>query len=295
VAAHRSCPRRDEDQQREVDVSADQADSGASPRAAHAADSKGASAVDDKVVLSFDLARRRALITLDRGGHGNALDAAMVAAIAHAVESCSRSEDIDTIVLHGRGRNFCTGFDWSGTEDASDGDLLLRFVDIELMLAALWSAPKRTVAAVQGRAWGAGADLVVACDVRIAEDAASFRFPGAGFGLVLGSRRLAERVGVATARRIVTTGESLDAAAAQDIGLLTSIVPAGLATDGTLDDAALDRVLAPMAVDAHTLAGLVRATRPAQDDADLANLVRSAARPGLVARLRRYRESVRRR
>ena len=59
--------------------------------------------------------------------------------------------------------------------------LLQRFVHVEQLLQALWHAPIRTMALAQGRAWGAGADLLAACEVRHVREDASFRFPGARF------------------------------------------------------------------------------------------------------------------
>jgi enoyl-CoA hydratase/carnithine racemase len=220
-------------------------------------------------------------LTLCRAERGNALNPALVDALLEAVEEACADRSLHTLVLRGDGRNFCTGFDLSDLDAASDGDLLHRFVRIETLLAALWHAPLRTVAVVTGRAWGAGADLMAACDLRAATPGASFRFPGAGFGLVLGTRRLAERVGVDAARRLVSEGLTWGAQEARERGLLTDLV----------DDP--DRWLAsaskPLPVDRATLIQLHRATRDDRRDEDLAALVRSAALPGLKQRISAYR------
>lgn len=221
-------------------------------------------------------------LTLARPERGNALAADLVEALLAAVQAACADDGLHTLVLRGEGRHFCTGLDLSDLDQLRDGDLLHRLVRIETLLAALWHAPLRTVAVAQGRAWGAGADLVAVCEHRIALPGATFRFPGAQFGIVLGTRRLAERLGVDRARALVTTGGELDAAAALAQGLAT----------GSADPA--DAPLPPPRVARTTAAALRAATRPDHRDADLAALVRSAAEPGLVARVAAYRAGLQR-
>ncbi len=224
-------------------------------------------------------------ITLDRPDRGNALSAEMVERLRAAVDQAVTEPAIHTLLLRGSGKHFCTGFDLGDLDANGDGDLLLRLVRIENLLAMIWHAPIRTVAVAMGRTWGAGADLLVACDTRIAVDGATFRFPGAAFGLVLGTRRLAERIGVDRARELVTSGSQLDTAAALSAGLASEMC----------DPEELDRRLTLLgrapAVDRETVRQLRAATRPDQRDADLATLVRSATRPGLKSRLVAYRQA----
>lgn len=221
------------------------------------------------------------MLTLARPQRGNALCTELVEAMLVGVDEARADADVHTLVLRGEGRHFCTGFDLGDLDSASDGDLLHRMVRIEGLLSALWHAPFRTLAVATGRTWGAGADLFAACDLRAATADANFRFPGAGFGLVLGTRRLAERIGTDAARRTVCEGLALDAGSAQEQGLVSQVV----------DDvqAWIDSASRPPAVDRETLAQLHRATRKDCADSDLAALVRSAARPGLKARIAAYR------
>jgi enoyl-CoA hydratase len=235
-----------------------------------------------------------ACIELDRPARGNALSALMVETLLGALRAACADPSVHTVAFVAAGRHFCTGFDLSGLEDLSEGDLLLRFVRVETLLDAVWRAPVRTVAIATGRAWGAGADLFAACDLRIAAADASFRFPGAAFGVVLGTRRLAERVGTERARQWVTTGATLDADAAASAGLASRV--AAPANDGTPVDAWREALADGPSVDRETLAAIRAASRPAGGpggdalaDADLAALVRSAARPGLKARIVAYR------
>jgi enoyl-CoA hydratase len=240
-----------------------------------------------------------ACLELNRPARGNALSAPLVEALLAATARAFADPGVHTLLLTGAGPNFCTGFDLGGLDDASDGDLLLRVARIEALLDAIWRAPVRTVALANGRAWGAGADLFAACDLRLATPDAGFRFPGAAFGLVLGTRRLAERVGTDRARVWVTTGATLDASAAAASGLATRVVaPAESgAPDGSPAPGWHTEVFEPPVIDRDTLAAIRAASRPAGGpgadalaDADLAALVRSATRPGLKARILAYRE-----
>ena len=216
-------------------------------------------------------------LTLNRPEMGNALGPALVEALIAEVGSACRPGETHTLVLRGAGKHFCTGLDLSDLDGLSDGDLLLRLVRIETLLAMLWHAPIRTMAVAHGRTWGAGADLFAACEQRVAVAGASFRFPGAQFGIVLGTRRLSERVGTDVARALVVDGGTLDAAQALACGLAS--LPAE------------PPMLASPVVEASLAAAVRLATRADLRDADMAALVRSAAVPGLQARVSAYRQS----
>lgn len=228
------------------------------------------------------------VLTLERPALGNALDAALVDALLDALASVAADASVHTLVLRGSGSHFCTGFDLSNLDAESDGDLLRRFVQVECLLAELWHLPARTVVWATGRTLGAGADILTCADVRVATPDARIGFPGARFGLVLGTRRLATRIGDGPTLTGVAEGRSWSAEAALAAGLVDSIASETL-------EAWLADTLPALAVDRLTYAALRRATRPDYRDADLAALVRSAARPGLKARIAAYRASLIRR
>jgi len=215
-------------------------------------------------------------LTLQRPERGNALGPELVEGLIHAAEAAMADPAVHTLVLRGAGRHFCTGLDLTDLATLSDGDLLLRLVRIETLLALLWYAPIRTVALAHGRTWGAGADLFAVCEQRLAAADTTLRFPGAQFGIVLGTRRLAERIGVDAARALVLEAGELDATQALALGLVTRLA-----------DSAAD--LTPPRPDAATAQAIRSASRADGRDADLAALVRSAARPGLQSRITAYR------
>ncbi|MGV3652737.1 MAG: enoyl-CoA hydratase/isomerase family protein [Noviherbaspirillum sp.] len=223
---------------------------------------------------------------LNRGQRGNALSAEMVEALIVGVERACADPAARLLVLRTSAAHLCTGFDLTGLDEQSDADLLMRFVRIETLLSMLWNAPVRTLAIAGGRTWGAGADIFVACDERWILPQASFRFPGAAFGIVLGSRRLAERIGTSQARRLIASGATMSGEDALTCGL------AGRAFSAAELESALTEEASALRLDAPTYAAVSRATRNDRSDADLAALVRSASAPGLAKRLRAYRDHV---
>lgn len=233
-------------------------------------------------MLDAKIERGVATFTLRRASRGNALASELVESLLGALSDAMPDPAVQMIVLRGEGKHFCTGFDLDGLESQSDGDLLQRFVRIETLLSMLWHAPKRTVAIATGRTWGAGADIVAACDDRLADRATRFRFPGANFGIVLGTRRLASRVGEDLARRWVTESTEITAEQAVATGLLTDIV------EPDSQDAWIVSRMNGLQVEHDVVASVHRATRVDMSDTDLAELVRSAAKPGLRKRIESY-------
>jgi enoyl-CoA hydratase len=245
-------------------------------------------------------------VTLNRPGAGNALSAELVAALESRLDEAA-ARQARLLVLRGEGRHFCTGFDLSRLDDESDDSLLARFCRIELMLQKLHRAPFETLAIAHGRTVGAGADLFVACTHRLAAPGTQLAFPGAsGFGLVLGTRRLAHRVGAERARRWVETGVAIGLDEALAAGLATGtpgdasgaeniargLAAAALAAPASVAAASSDpaAVASPPAAGKPFLDAALSASDPVHDHADLALLVRSAAVPGLKARIAAYVE-----
>lgn len=222
------------------------------------------------------------VLTLARPEKMNALSAGLVEALIAAVDAAP-AQGADVIVLRGEGRNFSAGFDFGDWEAQSEGDLLLRFVRIETLLQRVAASPCLTVGLAHGRNFGAGVDLFGACKWRVAAPDASFRMPGLKFGLVLGTRRFAALVGAERARAILEQASVFDAAQAHRDGFVSHLV----APDSW---PGIERLAgeAAGALAGASRAQLYGALSAEQPDADLARLVRSAAEPGLKARVAAY-------
>jgi enoyl-CoA hydratase len=226
-------------------------------------------------------------LLLRRPEKANALSEPMVEALIAAVEEAGR-DDVPVLAFRGEGRNLSAGFDFTGFEGESEGELLRRFVRIEALLQAIDRSPCLTLAFAQGRNFGAGVDLFAACRWRIAAPDATFRMPGLLFGLVLGTRRFAAIVGREGAREILERAATFDAERARQLGFVRRI-----ASEGEWPQAVDDCVAAARALTPASRAALQRALAAGHDDADLADLVRSASAPGLKQRIRAYLASQR--
>jgi len=239
-------------------------------------------APNDGAGLRSELTDGALTLTLDRAEKMNALSAPLVEGLLAQVEGAAQ-RGVRLMVLRGAGKNFSAGFDMKGYEEQSEGDLLLRFVRIEQLLQALRHAPFDTMALAHGRNFGAGVDLVSACARRVVAPEATFRMPGLRFGLVLGSRLFASRVGGERARQVLQVSRTFNAAEALEWGFATEVASREHWAP-VLEKARSAAVALPP----EAAARLFAVTASDHRDADLAELVRSAAQPGLKARIAAY-------
>lgn len=241
--------------------------------------------MQQRSTLFFGHHQGLAHIRLSQPMRGNALSADLVEEIHAALDECEK-KNIRSLILTGEGRHFCTGMDLSGLENETDASLLWRFVRIEQLLDRIWHAPFTVMAFATGRTWGAGADLFCVASLRWVTEDASFRFPGAQFGLALGSGRLAKRIGSDQAREWILRNQAIDAQEAIRSRLVSH--------SGHAEDffKLVDTLHETNTTTVQTQQMIHAATRANESDASLAALVRSAARPGLKHRIQQYRDSL---
>ena len=184
------------------------------------------------------------------------------------------------------GKSFCSGFDLNEIESLPDADVATRVLDIERMLQALYHAPLVTVALVHSMAFGAGADLVCCCHRRIATRESRFCMPGLNFGILLGTRRLKQRIGVDNAVSVLTNTRVFDAPEALDMGYLTEIAPV---ENWPEHIEAAKR--AGESLPTEYFGNMLNVVIPDTRQADLADLEESVRTPGLVERILEYPRS----
>ena len=223
-------------------------------------------------------------LTLNRPEKANALSPGLTEALIAAFEAAEQ-DGTRLMVLSGAGKGFCSGFDLSGFDDLRDGDLVLRIIRIETMLQIIYHVPFPTLALGHGRIMGAGADLFAACSQRIATPDTRFRMPGLAFGIVLGTRRLAARIGPDATREIQNATRIFGTAEALALGF----------ANGQDEQSRWPELIAGQAKAAQTLppastAALFRATLEDSRAEDMADLARSAAAPGLKVRIAAFRQ-----
>jgi 2-(1,2-epoxy-1,2-dihydrophenyl)acetyl-CoA isomerase len=176
-----------------------------------------------------------ACVLLNRPATLNALDRALQERLRDTLADLAKDEDVRAVVLGGVGRGFCAGADLRDTlgpgrevsADAVEQTVRTRFAPIAQLLATM---PKPTVAAVNGVAAGAGAALAFACDLRVWAADATFTTAFASIGLAADtgtSWTLPRLVGFARARDLLLRPRTVDAGEADQLGLVSELVPAG--------------------------------------------------------------------
>jgi 2-(1,2-epoxy-1,2-dihydrophenyl)acetyl-CoA isomerase len=166
-------------------------------------------------------------ITLNRPDKLNALDDAMHAQLRAAIRE-ARDRAVRAVLVTGAGRGFCVGQDLAAFAGGRDVGALLRET-YNPNIAALRGLEKPVIAAVNGAAAGAGLSLAMACDVRVAADAATFVPAFVNVGLVPdsgGSHFLSRILGPSRALEWMASGRRLDAREALAWGLVSEVVEA---------------------------------------------------------------------
>ena len=169
-----------------------------------------------------------ARLTLNRPERANALNAAMLAEIATALDEIENDADVRALIVRGAGAAFSSGFDLkeqmerrpSGVEAwrailRKDFDTIMRF----------WHFPRPTIATVRGPCLAGAFELALACDMTIAADDAFFGEPELKFGAGIVAMILPWVVGPKIAKEIILLGEDrVPAARAHAIGMVNRIV-----------------------------------------------------------------------
>lgn len=165
-------------------------------------------------------------VTLNRPHRKNAMTWAMWRELADVLRDTGMDRSVRALVLTGAGGAFCSGADISVPDARHPMDKMRIFSDLALHLHEL---PTPTVAKVTGVAVGAGWNLALGCDLVVATPDATFAqiFARRGLSLDLGgSWLLPKLVGLQQAKRLALLAETIDAARAEALGLVTWIVPA---------------------------------------------------------------------
>lgn len=167
-------------------------------------------------------------LTLNRPRQFNALSEAMIDALRRAFAEVADNPDSRCVVLAGAGKAFCAGHDLKemrATPDLSYYRAL--FAQCSGVMAAIAASPVPVIARAHGVATAAGCQLVAACDLAIAADDARFAVSGVNLGLFCSTPAVAlsRTMSAKRAFDMLITGRFIDAATAQDFGLLNEVVP----------------------------------------------------------------------
>jgi enoyl-CoA hydratase/3-hydroxyacyl-CoA dehydrogenase len=170
-------------------------------------------------------------VVIDRPDALNALNEEVVAQLARAFDAAEARADVRTIVLRGAGKAFVAGADIKFFVDrieARDLDGIVRFTQFgQDLLRRIDASKKLVITRLDGLSLGGGSELALCADVILATEKGSLGFPETGIGIypaLGGTQRTTRRCGAALARYLVLTGESVDAATAQRMGLVDEVI-----------------------------------------------------------------------
>ena len=184
-------------------------------------------AITDPVLLRRDH-EGVAWLTLNRPAARNALSVALMTALQAELAAIETDPAVKVVVIGGAGPAFCAGHDLREmrAEPRREAYEALFAQCSELMLA-IGRLPKPVIARVHGIATAAGCQLVATCDLAVAADTARFATPGVNIGLFCSTPMVAlsRAVGRKAALEMLLTGDMMDAAHAQAIGLINRVVP----------------------------------------------------------------------
>jgi enoyl-CoA hydratase len=181
-----------------------------------------------------------AIVTIDNTARLNALSTQVMETLIAAVEALAGRPELRAVVLRGAGeRAFIGGADI--TEMAGfDATSARGFITlVHRSCDALRRLPVPVIARIQGYAFGAGVEVAAACDIRIAAIGSQFGMPEVRLGIpsVVEAALLPQLIGWGRTRRLLLTGDTIDAATALAWGLVEEVAPSELL------DQAIDRIL----------------------------------------------------
>jgi enoyl-CoA hydratase len=192
------------------------------------------------------------VITLNRPGALNALNAQLLADLSGAIADSAADDAVRVVVLTGAGdRAFAAGADITELASLTPESARRLALSGQALFRAIETLGKPTIAAINGFALGGGCELAMACTIRLAGDTAQLGQPEIDLGLLPGyggTQRLVRLVGRGRALDLLLSGRRLEAAEAERIGLVSRVIPAASLLTEALELATRLANKAPLAV-----------------------------------------------
>jgi enoyl-CoA hydratase/carnithine racemase len=207
----------------------------------------------DKPLVLVDRIEGGTIIRLNRAEKRNAVNDALAAAAVAALDEANADGEVRVIVLTGTGNSFCAGQDMAEATGRVAREDSKRLGGSGALSERLSRIEKPVVGAINGFCMGGGTVTALYCDIRICSESATFRFPGAGYGLVVAAALLPAAVGQARAKDLIFTGRTIGAAEAFEMGLVNKVLP-----DDQLEAETREYVRMIAANSPHAVAGAKR-------------------------------------
>lgn len=202
--------------------------------------------IDTARPILWEEREKIAVLTLNRPAQLNCLTSAIMAELAELVAQLEQRQDLCVLIVTGAGGVFSAGADLNevaALDPTTAYDFSRRG---QKLLMDLGNAAPVTIAAIDGYCLGGGLDIAMSCDLRYATPRSSFQHPGARRGIITGwggTQRLPRLVGSDEARRLLITGDRIDANEAFRIGLINQICEDALGFVGEFAERIIHRFL----------------------------------------------------
>ena len=206
-----------------------------------------------ETLLKREISGQVVTLSLNRPQVMNSFNFALLEALQAAVTEIRFNPEVRVVVITGSGeRAFCAGADLKERATLSPLEVKRFIFTIRNLFSAIEQLNKPVIAAVNGIALGGGAELALACDIRIAAESASLGLtetrlaiiPGAG-----GTQRLPRLIGKGKAKELIFTGRRVSAREALEIGLVNQVCPLERLLEKSLEMAAMICETGPIAIE----------------------------------------------
>jgi len=169
--------------------------------------------------------------TIDAAPRRNSITRALIGELEAKVAAVSSTGQVRAVILTGAGdKAFCAGADLKERAAMSEDDVRAFLDALRRTFRAMEKSHCIFLAAINGAAFGGGAELALACDLRLAAPAAEIGLPEVKLAIIPGgggTQLLSRLVGVARAKELILTGRPVTAAEALEVGLVNQIAPEG--------------------------------------------------------------------
>ena len=196
----------------------------------------GPARVPGDAELGYERRGPAAWITLNRPGQRNALTATMLTQAHHALDLAEADDQVRVLVLTGAGPAFCAGADLRfframlAEPDGCDRFLAAIIEPLTALMARLRASSRPVIAAVNGACAAGGLELILACDLVVADTSATFTDAHAGLGIapaVGAAAGLVRALGELRAKQVLLLSEPVGAATMAAYGLVAEVTPPG--------------------------------------------------------------------
>ena len=176
----------------------------------------------------YEIKDNIAIITVNRPDALNALNLGVLGDLEKVITQAENDPDVYVLVITGAGRSFVAGADITQMKDLAPNEAKAFGKYGSSVFSKIEAISKPVIAAVNGFALGGGCELAMACDIRIAGSKAKFGQPEVSLGIIPGfggTQRMPRIVGLAKAKELIYTAQTIGADEALRIGLVNQVVP----------------------------------------------------------------------